>query len=64
MGTSIDGEQVSSFTLESAQSTRAIGAHRDKASVVLPGDLERGGRRLCLLNACVTDVGRGDVVTD
>ena len=59
--TEIDGRQQSvEAVLEQADYEKAVQAHRDRAPVVLKGDLERQGQRWRLLNARLTGVLRDE----
>ena len=61
LATDIDGHRQSVVAvLEQADYERAVQAHRDRAPVVLAGDLERPGQRWRLLNPHVEDVLRDD----
>ena len=57
--TSIDGKNQSVTTvLKQADYERAVSAHKERASVVVRGDLERFGQRWSLLNPMIMDVIR------
>ena len=57
LATDVDGQQQSvTAVLEQADYERAVQAHKDRAMVVLEGDLERTGQRWRLLNPHVTGV--------
>lgn len=57
--TSIDGKNQSVTTvLKQADYERAVSAHKERASVVVKGDLERVGQRWSLLNPMIMDVIR------
>lgn len=57
----IDGQRQSVVAvLEQADYERAVQAHKDRALVVLAGDLERTGQRWRLLNPHVEGVIRDD----
>lgn len=57
--TSIDGRNQSVTTvLKQADYERAVSAHKERASVVVKGDLERVGQRWRLLNPMIMDVIR------
>ena len=59
--TSIDGQNRSvSVLLNQSDYEKAIQAHKDKAPVILKGDLERTGQRWRLLNPRITDIIRED----
>lgn len=59
--TEIDGQRQSVVVvLEQMDYERAVQAHRDRALVVLMGDLERSGQRWRLLNPHLEDVLRDD----
>ncbi len=59
--THIDGKQQAvTAILEQSDYGRALQAHKDKAMVVLTGDLERKGQRWRLLNAQVEGVLRNE----
>ena len=61
LATDIDGRQQSVVVvLGRADYDRAVQAHKDRALVVLAGDLERTGQRWRLLNAHVDGVLRDD----
>ncbi len=61
LATDIDGKQQSVVAvLGRADYDRAVQAHKDRALVVLAGDLERAGQRWRLLNSCVKGVLRDD----
>ena len=61
LATDIDGQpQSAGAVLEQADYERAVHAHRDRAPVVLAGDLERTGQRWRLLNPRVEGVLRDD----
>ena len=61
LATDIDGQRQSVVAvLEQADYERAVQAHRDRAPVVLAGDLERTGQRWRLLNPHVERVLRDD----
>ena len=61
LATDIDGQRQSVVAvLEQADYERAVQAHRDRAPVVLAGDLERTGQRWRLLNPHVEGVLRDD----
>ena len=61
LATDIDGQRQSVVAvLEQADYERAVQAHKDRALVVLAGDLERTGQRWRLLNPRLTDVIRDD----
>ena len=61
LATDIDGRQQSVVAvLGRADYDRAVQAHRDRALVVLAGDLERAGQRWRLLNSYVDGVLRDD----
>ena len=50
--TSIDGQNRSvAVMLKKTEYDRAIHAHKERMPIILNGDLERSGRRWCLLNA-------------
>ena len=62
LSTSIDGQNLSvSVVLKQSDYEKAIQAHKDRAPVMLKGDLERSGQRWRLLNPRVTGVIREDV---
>ena len=57
--TAIDGKNQSVTTvLKQADYERAVSAHKEQASVVVKGDLERVGQRWSLLNPMIMDVIR------
>jgi len=57
--TSMDGKNQSVATvLKQADYERAVSAHKEQASVVVKGDLERVGQRWSLLNPMIMDVIR------
>ena len=59
--TSIDGRNQSVTTvLKQADYERAVSAHKERASVVAKGDLERVKQRWSLLNPTIVDVIRND----
>lgn len=59
--TEIDGRQQSvEAVLEQADYEKAVQAHRDRAPIVLRGDLERAGQRWRLLNAHIEGVLRDE----
>ena len=59
--TEIEGQQQSvEAVLEQADYEQALEAHRDRALVVMKGDLERTGQRWRLLNAHIEGVLRDD----
>ena len=61
LATDIDGQRQSVVAvLERTDYERAVQAHRDRAPVVLAGDLERTGQRWRLLNPHVEGVLRDD----
>ena len=61
LATDIDGQRQSVVAvLERADYERAVQAHRDRAPVVLAGDLERTGQRWRLLNPHVESVLRDE----
>ena len=61
LATDIDGQPQSVVAvLEQADYERAVQAHKDRALVVLAGDLERAGERWRLLNPHVEGVIRDD----
>ena len=61
LATDIDGQRQSVVAvLERADYERAVQAHRDRAPVVLAGDLERMGQRWRLLNPHLAGVLRDD----
>ena len=61
VATDIDGQRQSVVAvLKQADYERAVQAHRDRAPVVLAGDLERTGQRWRLLNPQVEGVLRDD----
>ncbi|MDE0222729.1 MAG: hypothetical protein OXJ90_25910 [Spirochaetaceae bacterium] len=61
LATDIDGKQQSVVAvLGRADYERAVQAHKDRALVVLAGDLERTGQRWRLLNSHVDGVLRDD----
>ena len=61
LATDIDGQRQSVVAvLEQADYERAVQAHRDRAPVVLAGDLERTGQRWKLLNPHLEGVLRDD----
>ena len=61
LATDIDGQRQSvAAVLERPDYDRAVQAHRDRALVVLAGDLERTGRRWRLLNPRLENVIRDD----
>ena len=61
LATDIDGQRQSVVAvLEQGDYERAVQAHRDRAPVVLAGDLERTGQRWRLLNPHVEGVLRDD----
>ena len=61
LATEIDGQRQSVVAvLEQADYDRAVQAHKDRALVVLTGDLERTGQRWRLLNPHVESVFRDD----
>jgi len=61
LATDIDGQRQSVVAvLEQGDYERAVQAHRDRAPVVLAGDLERTGQRWRLLNPQVEGVLRDD----
>ena len=61
LATDIDGQRQSVVAvLERADYERAVQAHRDRAPVVLAGDLERTGQRWRLLNPHVEGVIRDE----
>ncbi len=58
---SIDGKNQSVGTvLSQSDYERAIDAHKEKAPIVMSGDLERGARRWQLLNPRIVDVIKND----
>ena len=63
LSTSIDGQHLSvAAVLKQSDYEKAIQAHKDRAPVMLKGDLERSGQRWRLLNPRVTGVIRDDVL--
>lgn len=61
LNTSVDGGPRSvTAALTQADYERAIQAHKEKAPIVLEGDLERTGQRWRLLSPRVTDVIHDD----
>ena len=61
IATSIDGRRQSvTAVLERSDYERAVQAHKNRAVIVLTGDLERMGQRWRLLNPRITDVIRDD----
>ena len=54
---SIEGQnQAVKTVLKQSDYERAISAHKERAPVVMKGDLERSGQRWHLLNPCIVDV--------
>ncbi len=61
LNTEVDGQRQSvEAVLEQVDYEQAVQAHRDRAPVVLKGDLERVGQRWRLLNARVEEVLRDE----
>ena len=61
LATDIDGQRQSVVAvLQQADYEQAVQAHRDRAPVVLAGDLERSGQRWRLLNPHIEGVLRDD----
>ena len=63
--TSIEGQNQSvKAVLKQSDYERAVSAHKEKAPVVMKGDLERLGQRWRLLNPSIADVIREDAPND